>query len=518
MRRTLRSGVLVGPTTLVSAILRSAPGRAHFALNYCYLSHRGRPQLIACLHTLCPVNVLFESNWQTQMLITSEGPTKITKATVDAAWRRRKPGHRVIIRDRDCRGLALIVNATSMAWIYSYRSRGIDTMTGRRWPNRTMTLGNPATHSADDARAEANRLKWKVTAGVDPAQEKKATIEAASRRRGGSVARLADEYAHAFPKRPKMRGGGLPSPSYVAEELSQLRLAIDEMSIADKAAADLAVYDVRRLLAVNKNNRGRFGALSRFLDWCQDVGHVTANPCALIARARRPKAPQARAHYLTLIELARLWQAAEALHEPTWRDLTRFLIAMPCRRGEAAQLAWSHLDLDTAEWRQPARLTKNREPHRLYLHELAQNVLRVRHEATGGTGLVFPAPRSGGTVNTFADIKTSLVEATKPEASEKLAQLEGWTWHDFRRSFATALGEVGIPEAVADAVLNHRQSATRGGVLGVYQRASRWPEQVKAMQLWGRLLAAAIEGREAGAQVVAAAHRCELNGRAGHVG
>ncbi len=96
-------------------------------------------------------------------------------------------------------------------------------------------------------------------------------------------------------------------------------------------------------------------------------------------------------------------------------------------------------------------------------------------------------------MDTFSDIKTELDEATG---------LKGWTWHDFRRSFATALGEAGIPEAVADAVLNHRQSATRGGVLGVYQRASRWPEQVKAMELWGRLLAAAIEGREAGAEVV----------------
>jgi hypothetical protein len=73
---------------------------------------------------------------------------------------------------------------------------------------------------------------------------------------------------------------------------------------------------------------------------------------------------------------------------------------------------------------------------------------------------------------------------------------------NFHRSFATALGEAGIPEAVADAVLNHRQSATRGGVLGVYQRASRWPEQVKAMEHWGRLLADAIEGREADANVV----------------
>jgi hypothetical protein len=40
--------------------------------------------------------------------------------------------------------------------------------------------------------------------------------------------------------------------------------------------------------------RKRFGALSRFLDWCQDAGHVSANPCALIARSHRPNAPQAR--------------------------------------------------------------------------------------------------------------------------------------------------------------------------------------------------------------------------------
>lgn len=71
----------------------------------------------------------------------------------------------------------------------------------------------------------------------------------------------------------------------------------------------------------------------------------------------------------------------------------------------------------------------------------------------------------------------------------------GWRYRSapyLRRSFATALGEAGIPEVIADAMLNHRQSASRGGVLGVYQRASRWPDQPKAMELWGRILMAAI--------------------------
>jgi integrase len=430
------------------------------------------------------------------MKVSSEGPTKITKATIDAAWRRKKPDHRLIVRDKDCRGLALIINPTTMTWSYAYRPRGTDLVTGRRWPNRTVTLGNPASHSPDDARAEANRIKGQAVAGGDPAAEKKARAADERRKRGSTLQRLLDEYGRILPRRPKMRGTGLPSPEYVADEVAHVRQALADMKAENTPAASLSDAELRTLLSVAggvTTARKRFGALSRFLDWCQDTGHIQANPCALIARSRRPKAPQARSHYLTPAELARLWEVAGKLREPVWRDLSRFLIGMPCRRNEAARLDWSHLDLPACEWRQPRHMTKNREAHRLHLHPLALDVLQERHEATGGRGLVFPAPVSGRAVDTFSDIKTELDEAT---------ELEGWTWHDFRRSFATALGEAGIPEAVADAILNHRQAATRGGVLGVYQRASRWPEQVRAMDLWGKLLAAAIAGTKATANVV----------------
>jgi hypothetical protein len=51
------------------------------------------------------------------MRIIREGPTKITRSTIDAAWRRRAAGLRTVIGDFECRGLALIVNATSMSWV-----------------------------------------------------------------------------------------------------------------------------------------------------------------------------------------------------------------------------------------------------------------------------------------------------------------------------------------------------------------------------------------------------------------
>lgn len=457
------------------------------------------------------------------MRITSEGPTKITKATIETAWRRRAKDSRLIIRDKDCRGLALVVNPTAMRWEYAYRPRGTDPVTKRRWPNKTMTLGNPASLSPDDARIEANRIKGQAASGADPATEKKAAAEAARQKRSNTLGKLAEEYGKSLPKRSKLRGSGTPSPRYVAEELAQLDLALDDMDAEELAPTDLDADRIRRLLGGDGSNpRARFGALHRFCDWLQDAGHLQVNPCIQIARSRRPRAPQARSHYLTPPELARLWHAADELREPVWRDIARFLIAVPCRRGEAARLEWSHVDLDAAEWRQPGKMTKNRDPHRLHLHPLAVGVLQSRRrslaeaQAEGDatklaralaagpprSGLVFPAPASGRALDTFTALKTALVEATKPQDGEAGEALIGWTWHDFRRSFATALGEAGIPEAVADAVLNHRQAATRGGVLGVYQRSSRWPEQVKAMQFWGRLLAAAIEGGEAGTEVV----------------
>jgi integrase len=430
------------------------------------------------------------------MRITSEGPVKVTKATIDSAWRRRKAGERLVVRDKDCRGLALIVNPSTMTWTYAYRPRGTDPRTGRRWPNRTVTLGNPETHSPDGARAEANRIKGQAAAGSDPAAVRKAKAAEDRRKRGATLQRLLDDYEKALPTRPKLRGTGLPTPEYVAVEIVQARAALAAMDAADMPAADLSDAEVRQLLAASTGAttaRKRFGALSRFLDWCQDAGHVAANPCNLIGRSRRPKPPQARADYLTVEELGRLWDGAEALREPVWRDLARFIIAVPCRRGEARKVDWSHIDLDAAVWRQPGHMTKNREAHRLHLHPLALGILRERHAATGGKGLVFPAPNSKGAVDTFTDIRTELVAATG---------IDGWVPHDFRRSFASALAEAGIPESVCDAMLNHKQSATRGGVLGVYQRSSRWPEQVRAMDLWGRLLAGALAEKEPGANVV----------------
>lgn len=431
-----------------------------------------------------------------------EGPVKITRGTVEAAWRRRAEGQRIMMGDLHCRGLALVVNPTGMAWRFDYKPRGLDLATGKRFSTRSVTIGNPATHTPEEARAAANMLKGQAKSGIDPAETRRANIAASAERRGRTLDRLLAAYGAVLLNRPKIRGAGKLSPRAFAEENANARAAVAAMNGSDKPVADIKVSDVRAMLRASSNHPAaavhRFGALSRFLDWCRDEGLISVNPCSLLPKPIRPKPVAARQEYLSLESLAALWNAAGKADEleVAQRDFIRFLIAVPCRRNEAATLDWVHLDLVAGEWRQPASLTKNGDPHKLYLPSLALDILRSRYEAMEKpkSGLVFPAPRSGNKITAFSSIKRAMDRAA-PE-------ITGWRLHDCRRSFATALGEAGVAEPVVDAVLNHRQSATRGGVLGVYQKAQRRPEQARAMEIWNSILAAAIEGKEPPADTV----------------
>jgi integrase len=314
------------------------------------------------------------------MRVVSETKNKVTKSVIEAAWKRRAPGQRLIVRDGECRGLCLIVNPRTMVWSFAYRPPGKDPRTGRRWLNRPMVLGSPDVLTRDEAKQTVERLKVGRLDGRDPAAARKAAKEAATRKQAHTLERLLADYEIALPQRPKMRGtAGKPGKAYVAGELRQVHLAIETIGQATPAS-DVTEAEIRKLLR-GPSARNRFGALSRFFDWLVEEAIVAQNPCVQVPKSKRPRPYGTRSRHLQPAALAILWQAAAGLREPVWRDLVRFLIAIPCRRGEAARLDWSHLDLSGCVWSQPAALTKNGDPHRLRLHPLALAVLESRRQA-----------------------------------------------------------------------------------------------------------------------------------------
>ncbi len=262
------------------------------------------------------------------------------------------------------------------------------------------------------------------------------------------------------------------------------------MGLASRPVSEIMPADLLGLLRIETsrpaNARLLFGAFGRFLEWCREQGALTVNPCDAIPKSKRPKPPASRSRVIALPNLARLWVAAEVL-PAVYRDLARLLLAVPVRCGEGARMGWADIDLANGAWTLPGAITKNGDPHMIVLPPATLAMLRARRKAATTAdgaaagqppkGLVFPAPQSSGPIVRWTWMKTEIGTA---------AGFTAWTWHDFRRSFASIMAENGIPEPVADAVLNHRQSGTRGGVLGVYQQARRWPEQKAAMDAWGK--------------------------------
>jgi integrase len=433
------------------------------------------------------------------MKFTAEGPIRIGVKDIMRAWKGRAPDARHVIRDSAHPGLLLVTNAASQMWVREYKPRGVDPVTGKRFGTRTIAIGSPATYSPDQARAEAGRVRDAVTAGNDPAAERKAAIVEAALSRASTVERAIADYLGTLPSKQKKSGGGV-STGWVKEQTEHLRRAIAALGIAPLPVDRVDAATVRRLQQ-GEAYRHRFGALNRFLDWAVHEGRIPANPCASIGRAYRPAAGGERERTPSLRELAVVWRAAEAL-EPVFRDFVRFAISTPARRNEIATMDWGHVDPDARVWRQPGRLTKNRDAHELRLNPLALEILTRRWEEAGRpkTGLAFPSPRSGTPITAFSFMLRALHRAAP--------SVERFALHDLRRSFATTLGRLGQDdEATIDAVLNHRQSATRGGIVGVYNKSTRLPAQAEALERWGALVTDALTGRFPEEPVVIPLHK-----------
>ena len=204
---------------------------------------------------------------------------------------------------------------------------------------------------------------------------------------------------------------------------------------------------------------------------------------------------------LTLDELKAIWFAAGELGGVEG-DLTRFLICVPCRRGEAGLMTWRDVDLVGGTWTMPT--SKNDLAHRFYLCGLALEVLQTRKRAAGlapdDAALVFPGVTTGGVFSTWSHLKRRL-DARLVQMGENL---DAWTLHDLRRSFVTICAEqFGADDNLLDLVVNHAPSRTRNKITRTYNLSERREDRVRLMRSWNRLLVSLIGGAgEADAEII----------------
>ena len=402
----------------------------------------------------------------------------IIKCTIDRnainKWtkRQRELGEKIILVDDD--GLRLAINARSSSWNYNYRKRGVDYQ-GKRHPQRTLRIGDPTTMSPSQARQRVEEIKAEVRDGGDPASVMKRNAE--QERQREYQLRPLDVWLEDYRFRVLS-----DSSRHKRDEYAHAKSALAELDIKGMPPADLKSKMLRKLAVIHSDRpstgRHRFGALSRFLDYLVDEDVIERNPAKDISRRHKPKASAPRETFYSTDELRLLWNPPNPLR-PDYLRFLRFLIICPLRMTEAAELKGDNIFFDEQELRLSHYETKNNEAFTLPLPRIA---LKLINEATATKNIrCFQLSSIDG-----APMRSwSFFNKTVRRASG----IDQFNLHHLRRTFATQMSEhSNFEESVIDAVLNHKRSATRAGVMRSYQHAKNIEKRRNVMDAWESFL------------------------------
>ena len=172
--------------------------------------------------------------------------------------------------------------------------------------------------------------------------------------------------------------------------------------------------------------------------------------------------------------------AAAGIEDPTWRGTLgafRLLVLTATRTAEVIGARWSEFDLAAAVWTIPASRMKARRDHRVPLSAPALEVLHDARARTGGTGLVFRAPRGG-----------NLDTAALRRVMRRLGRSE--TVHGFRGSFKSWCMENSIPRDLAELSLAH---SYMGDTEQSYVRTDLLDRRRPVMERWSAHCTGAVD-------------------------
>jgi integrase len=205
--------------------------------------------------------------------------------------------------------------------------------------------------------------------------------------------------------------------------------------------------------------------------------YIEHNPAGEGIDAALAKLPRIRAHHPAL-PYAQLPAALRAVRESTATPAVtlgfEFLALTACRSGEVRGARWEEIDIACAAWTVPAERMKGGRTHRVPLSEQAIAVLEEARGLDNGSGLVFPAPRSGLDLSDMA-------------FAQLLRRLElDFVPHGLRSSFRDwAAEQTNAPHAVMEAALAH---SVKNSTEAAYFRSDLFELRRGLMAEWGRFL------------------------------
>jgi integrase len=365
--------------------------------------------------------------------------------------------------DDDITGLGIRLRAGGTRnWIYRYRIGS---------KQRSLILGSATSVPLAVARKNASTLEARVRLGEDPALDRQnARLEA-----DNTFGVLSAQYLETRKSkwRPRTYREIERHLTKYAKSLHHLPIA----AVSQRNVANLLNSVAKESGDVTANRvRASLGAL---FGWAIKEG--IRLPEGNVAAYTNKREEKSRDRVLSNAELKAIWTACP---DNEFGAVVKLLILTGQRRNEIGLLEQDEVDDEQIVL--PGNRTKNKRPHVVPLSNPAKTVLNQFPD--GHRKFVFG--RHG--FQAWHDAKLAL-DARIAQAGKAL---EHWTPHDLRRTVATRMAELGVQPHIIEAVLNH-VSGHKGGVAGIYNRATYDKEKREALNLWAEHVSALVEGREA---------------------
>lgn len=161
-----------------------------------------------------------------------------------------------------------------------------------------------------------------------------------------------------------------------------------------------------------------------------------------------------RLRVLSRAEEARFFAALDSPALTPWvRPFFRLLYESGARWGNVAAARFEEIDLDDAAWTVPAAKSKNGRPMRILLSDAAVEVVRkLQEENIDASPWLFPNERNR--MGHLGDIQYMW------QRLKGLADLDGLTPHDIRRSYGSKLISRNVSLDIVAAMMGHKSSST----------------------------------------------------------
>ena len=377
-------------------------------------------------------------------------------------------------------GLRLrLLKTGSASWQFIYRPRGL----GRAATPKTFTIGAYPSICVKDAMNEAKRLAGAVASGGDP----RADAREEKRAERAIISKSLDEYEAWCARR------GLAK---VDTMLSSLRRGL-------KPWMDRDLKDIDRRTFIDAiegiEREGKLGAardfrkfLRTYLNRQLSLGVIVADP---LAGYRQPAASKAdkiaveeHGKALTPGELVAVWKAAE-VRSGAFGALVRLGLLTGLRRGELAALRWSWIDVDALRITIPAEVMKAGREHVVPI--TAGVVALLESIPNRGADLVFPSDRRLGAA-TMLSGWSKMIDRLRANSGVE------FSLHDCRRTFRSALAELGVVHEIAEAMIAHQQA----DLVRRYNRAELWDARRAAADKYDAWLASIVSPADTAENVV----------------